>query len=129
VATDAPLLDRGLRRVSRRAGIGLARTGSMGGHGSGDVVIAFSTSPTVRIPHAAGELTLKVEFAAEGGPAGAGSAIDALFAATVEATEEAIVNALLRATTVVGRDGNVSHALPLEPLRQMLLVAGRIGEG
>jgi D-aminopeptidase len=101
----------------------------MGGHGSGDVVIAFSTSPTVRIPHAAGELTLKVEFAAEGGPAGAGSAIDALFAATVEATEEAIVNALLRATTVVGRDGNVSHALPLEPLRQMLLVAGRIGEG
>jgi D-aminopeptidase len=83
----------------------------------------------VRIPHAAGELTLKVEFVAEGGPAGAGSAIDALFAATVEATEEAIVNALLRATTVVGRDGNVSHALPLEPVRQMLLAAGRIGEG
>jgi D-aminopeptidase len=129
VATDAPLLDRGLRRVARRAGIGLARTGSMGGHGSGDVVIAFSTSPTVRIPHAAGELTLKVEFVAEGGPAGAGSAIDALFAATVEATEEAIVNALLRATTVAGRDGNVSHALPLESLRQMLLAAGRIGEG
>ena len=53
VATDAPLLDRGLRRIARRAVVGLARTGSMIGHGSGDVVIAFSTAPGVRIPQTA----------------------------------------------------------------------------
>jgi D-aminopeptidase len=121
VATDAPLLDRGLRRIARRAGIGLARTGSMGGQGSGDVVIAFSSVPSVRIPHAADGLTLPVEIVAEGG-----RVIDTLFAATVEATEEAIVNALFRATTVVGRDGNVSQALPLEPVRHLLAAAGRI---
>jgi D-aminopeptidase len=121
VATDAPLLDRGLRRIARRAGFGLARTGSMGGHGSGDVAIAFSSAPSVRVPHVAGGLILPVEIVAEGG-----RALDALFAATVEATEEAIVNALFRATTVVGRDGNISQALPLEPVRQLLTAAGRI---
>ncbi|HEY7033559.1 MAG TPA: P1 family peptidase [Thermomicrobiales bacterium] len=121
VATDAPLLDRGLRRIARRAGIGLARTGSMGGHGSGDVVIAFSAAPSVRIPHAPGGVTVPVEIVAEDGPA-----INALFAATVEATEEAIVNALFRATTVVGRDGNIAYALPLEPVRQLLVAADRI---
>lgn len=129
VATDAPLLDRGLRRLARRAGHGLARTGSVSGHGSGDVVIAFSAAPTVRIPHTATALTLPVEIVAEQGPPGAGRAIDSLFAATVEATEEAIVNALFRATTVIGRDGNISHALPLEPVQQILTAAGRIGRG
>lgn len=126
VATDAPLLDRALRRIARRAGHGLARTGSVSGHGSGDIVIAFSAAPTVRIPHAAPELTLPLKIVAEQGPPSAGRAIDALFTATVEATEEAIVNALFRATTVTGRDGNVSHALPLEPIRQILTAANRI---
>jgi len=126
VATDAPLFDHGLRRMARRAGFGLARTGSMSGHGSGDIVIAFSSAPAVRIPHAAGGLTLPLEVVAEQGPPGSARAIDALFAATIEATEEAIVNALLRATTVVGRDGNVGRALPLEPVWQILNAAGRI---
>ncbi len=99
----------------------------MSGHGSGDVVIAFSSAPTVRIPQTADRLTLSLEVVAEQGSAGTGRAIDALFTATVEATEEAIVNALLRATTVVGRDGNVSQALPLEPVQQILTAAGRIG--
>jgi D-aminopeptidase len=126
VATDAPLLDRGLRRLARRAGLGLARTGSISGHGSGDVVIAFSSASAVRIPHAAEGLTLPLEVVAEQGPPGSARAIDALFAATIEATEEAIINALLRATTVVGRDGNVSRALPLEPVWQVLNASGRI---
>lgn len=127
VATDAPLLDRGLRRLARRAPLGLARTGSISGHGSGDVVIAFSSAPAVRIPHVSERLTLPVEIVAEQGPPGGGRAIDSLFAATVEATEEAILNALFRATTVVGREGNVSRALPLEPVRRILKTAGRIG--
>lgn len=109
VATDAPLLDRGLRRIARRAGIGLARTGSIAGNGSGDYVIAFSNAPTNRIPHEPTSLTHSAEIVVEDGPA-----IDALFQATVEAIEEAILNALFRAETMVGRDGNVREALPLE---------------
>ena len=80
VATDAPLLDRGLRRLARRAGIGLARTGSIAGNGSGDYVIAFSTSERVRIPHEPDGLTQTVEIVFEDGPA-----IDGLFQAVVEA--------------------------------------------
>jgi D-aminopeptidase len=115
VATDAPLLDRGLRRLARRAGIGLARTGSIAGNGSGDYIIAFSSSESVRIPHTPSSLTLNVEIVVEDGPA-----IDALFPATVEATEEAIVNALFRATTIIGRDGNVREALPLDRVMEIL---------
>lgn len=121
VATDAPLLDRGLRRIARRAGFGLARTGSVAHHGSGDYVIAFSTARSVRIPHEPQGLTLNVEHVVENGPA-----INALFQATVEATEEAILNALFRATTVVGRDGNRAEALPLERVRAALVRAGRL---
>lgn len=122
VATDAPLLDRGLRRIARRAGIGLARTGSIAHNGSGDYVIAFSSSASVRIPHEPQGNTLTFEHVVENGPA-----IDALFQATVEATEEAILNALFRATTVVGRDGNTAEALPLERVRPLLERAGRLG--
>lgn len=121
VATDAPLLDRGLRRLARRAGIGLARTGSIAGNGSGDYVIAFSASEKVRIPHEPSGLTHQVEIVVEDGPA-----IDALFQATVEATEEAILNALFKATTMTGRDGNTREALPLEPVREILRAHGRL---
>lgn len=126
VGTDAPLLDRGLKRMARRATVGLARTGSMVGHGSGDVVIAFSVAESVRIPHVAPGPTLPVEIVAEGPVAGGARVIDALFEATAEATEEAILNALFRATTVVGRDGNTSPALPLDPVLDLLRQAGRI---
>jgi D-aminopeptidase len=126
IATDAPLLDRGLKRIAKRAGLGLARTGSMGGHGSGDVVIAFSTAPTVRIPHEAPARTLTVEIVAENGPAGSASTIDALFSATVEATEEAIVNALFAAATTVGRDGNTGEGLPIDAVRKILASRGRL---
>ncbi len=114
VATDAPLLDRQLGRIAKRAVLGMARTGSTGGHGSGDVVVAFSTAESVRSPLDPGSSTQHVEILAESGTAGSSDVIDTLFAATVEATEEAIINALCMATTVVGRDGHVRHALPLE---------------
>jgi D-aminopeptidase len=120
VATDAPLLDRGLRRLARRSAIGLARTGSIAGNGSGDYAIAFSASPLVRIPHQPGSLTHKLEVVVEDGPA-----IDALFQATVEATEEAILNALFRATTITGRDGNTSEALPVERVVEIMQRYGR----
>ncbi|RIK47176.1 MAG: aminopeptidase [Chloroflexi bacterium] len=121
VATDAPLLDRGLRRLARRAGIGLARTGSIAHHGSGDYVIAFSSAPAVRIPHEPAGNVLHFEHVAENGPA-----INELFLATVEATEEAIINALFRADTMTGRDGHVAEALPLERVQALLQSARRL---
>jgi D-aminopeptidase len=122
VATDAPLLDRGLRRLARRAGVGMARTGTIAHHQSGDYVIAFSNAATVRIPHEPAGVTLTFEHVVENGPA-----IDALFQSVVEATEEAVLNALFRATTVVGRDGNVAEALPLDRVREIMQRAGRLG--
>lgn len=119
IGTDAPMLDRALRRVARRAALGLARVGSISGNGSGDYIIAFSNS--MRIPHETDELTLGVQHIVE-----TGRLIDALFQATVESTEEAVVNALFRARTIVGRDDHVRHALPLEPTLAALRRAGVI---
>ena len=107
IATDAPLDARQLGRIARRAPLGLARTGSHGGHGSGDVAIAFSTAN--RIAHDGRELVRPVALVNEHSPA-----IDDLFAATVEATEEAVINALCAARPVEGRDGHRREALPLE---------------
>lgn len=126
VATNAPLLDRGLRRLARRTAFGLARTGSMGGHGSGDIAVAFSTNQEVRVPHYPPALTIPVTLLSEGGQGADGRPIDALFQATIEATEEAILNALFRATTVVGRDGHVRKALPIDDVCTLLADAGRI---
>jgi D-aminopeptidase len=110
VATDAPLDARQLRRLGARAVFGMARAGSSGGHGSGDFVIAFSTTR---------------RFDADGGPiaaqpAPAESALSPLFDAAIEATEEAIDNSLLRATTVRGREGHTAEAIPIERLREIL---------
>ena len=124
VATDAPLLDRALRRLARRAPLGLARTGSIAGHGSGDYVIAFSTG--LRLPHQPREPILSRTHVAEEYVAGGASLIDELFQATVEATEEAVVNALFRAMTMIGRDDHVVHALPLAETLAILGRAGRL---
>jgi D-aminopeptidase len=121
VATDAPLLDRGLRRLARRCAIGLGRTGSISGHGSGDYVIAFSSAPTVRIPHEPDEPTMQTEIVLD-----SGQTIDNLFQATVEATEEAIINALFRATSLTGRDGNQREALPVDSVLEIMRSAGRL---
>jgi D-aminopeptidase len=117
VATDAPLDARQLRRLAARAMHGMARTGSSGSHGSGDYVIAFSTMN--RYTAEAGW------FAVSKGEGPAQrlvreDGLSPLFAAVIEATEEAIYNSLLRATTVRGRDGNVAEAIPIEPLRKLL---------
>ena len=123
VATDAPLLDRGLRRLARRAGIGLARTGSLAGHGSGDYVLAFSNALSTRALHDNGGLTQQIDLLLD-----RGASIDALFQATVEATEEAIVNAICCAERMVGRDGFVAEALPIERVLPIMRAMGRLQE-
>jgi D-aminopeptidase len=111
IATDAPLDSRQLGRVARRAALGLARTGSTARHGSGDFMLAFSTGGS--IPHYPTERTFSLTRAAD-------THLNGLFAATVEATEEAILNALTMATTVVGRDSRRIEAIALARLRQLL---------
>jgi len=98
LATDAAVSARQLKRVAKRAGFGLARTGALAAHGSGDFVVAFST-------------------AQPGAPEAASSRdheLTPLFKGAIEATEEAIVNSLLKAETMVGRDGNTRYAIPVE---------------
>jgi D-aminopeptidase len=102
LATDAPLDTRQLRRLSLRAGAGLARTGSVFGHGSGDIALAFSTAYTV--PHMADRPMPAVRMLHE-------TRIDPLFEAAAEAIEQAIVHALWRAETVAGRDGNLRRSV------------------
>jgi D-aminopeptidase len=112
VATDAPLDARNLRRLAARAMLGLARTGSPSTNGSGDYVIAFSTAASVRLRH--GETSLRrVELLPN-------DAISPLFLACVEATEEAVYNSLLRATTITGRAGTRVEALPLDKTIEIL---------
>jgi D-aminopeptidase len=120
VATDAPLMDRQLKRIAKRTAFGLARTGSIAGHGSGDIAIAFSTHPSVRVPHDARGWSNGIEMLAESGPGSSSNAIDALFAATIEATEESILNSLFMAETVVGRDGNRRAALPIDQVLALI---------
>lgn len=109
VATDAPLTARDLERLAARALFGLARTGSSYSHGSGDYTIAFSTAPALRVRHG--------EAAASPRPTLPGDALSPLFQAALEATEEAVLNSLLRATTTSGRGGRTIEALPLEFVR------------
>ena len=115
IATDAPLDSRQLSRLSKRAALGLARTGSTARHGSGDFMLAFSTGNTV--PHYPKERTFTMTHLSD-------AHINPLLSATVEATEEAILNALTMARTTVGRDGHRVEAVSLAKLRA-LLSAGR----
>jgi D-aminopeptidase len=107
LATDAPLSSRQLGRLARRAMLGLARTGSIMGHGSGDYAIAFSTD----------------RAGVEG--AGAGDCLpdgelNPLFLATVEAVEESVYDSLFASETVVGRDGNRLDQIPVEQVVEIL---------
>jgi D-aminopeptidase len=116
VATDAPLSDRNLKRVAARAIMGLSRTGSSASNGSGDYVLAFSTSRTVRRTVTQGGGTASpVRQVEDLG----NDAMSALFQGVVEATEEAIYNSLFKATTVTSR-GRTIDALPLDRLREIL---------
>ncbi|MCH7833919.1 MAG: P1 family peptidase [Proteobacteria bacterium] len=111
VATDAPLNARGLDRLGMRAIMGLARTGSYASNGSGDYVIAFSTDNTVRRPRTSKHPVSSLSLVNE--------SMSPLFAATAEATEEAIYNAIFKATTVESSRGT-RYAIPIVAVREIL---------
>ena len=112
VATDAPLDHRNLRRLARRSFLGMARTGGFASNGSGDYCIAFSTHPGRRIKADDRSVTDRPEMP--------NSAMSPLFLAAVEATEEAIIDSLFRATPVEGKDGRSVDALPVDEILAML---------
>lgn len=116
VATDAPMNALQLERLSKRAALGLARTGATAHNESGDFVLAFST--TRRFNREEEEVVLNV-------PELNVDYINPLFEAVAEATEEAVLNALFMAETVVGRDGNVAHALPIDKCLDILRRHGK----
>lgn len=116
LATDAPLDSRQLTRLAKRAALGLARTGSTARHGSGDFILAFSTANV--IPHYPKEPTYSLLHLAD-------THLNPLITASIEATEEAILNALTTATTVVGRDGHRAEAIDLDRLKVLLSTASR----
>jgi D-aminopeptidase len=111
LATDAPLSARNLERLAKRAMLGLARTGSFVGNGSGDFVIAFSTRNLV--PYDPKESLRRVEELEN-------DAMDPLFLAAVESVEEAVYNSLTKATTVTGAGGRTVEAIPIETLKEQL---------
>lgn len=111
VATDAPLSALNLERVAKRAIMGLARTGSFASNGSGDYVVAFSTNPAVRKPRASDKPVVVEVLVNE--------SMSPLFAATAEATEEAIYNAIFKATTVSSSRGELT-AIPIDDLMTVL---------
>ena len=102
IATDIPLSERQLKRVARRAGVGLARTGSYYGNGSGDIAIAFTTAN--RVPHYSKTAVMDMKMISD-------NKIDGVFDATAEAVEEAIISSLYHAETTTGRAGKVKYGL------------------
>jgi D-aminopeptidase len=121
VATDAPLLPHQCERLAQRAGLGIARMGGTGAHSSGDLFLCFATGNRT-LPRTAWEtdsrLTIEVRALND-------FAISALFDATIESTEEAILNALVGAETMTGRDGITAYALPHDRLLETMARYGR----
>jgi D-aminopeptidase len=116
VVTDAPVDGHGCSRLARRVGLGLARTGSAAHHGSGEIFLAASTS--VRSDRAG---------TVHAGTRASGRALDDLFEAVVEATEEAVLNSMLQSPTTTGRDGHVSEGLDPDVVVRAMREAGRAG--
>jgi D-aminopeptidase len=122
VATDAPLLPHQCARLARRAPLGVARVGGLGSTTSGDIFLCFATGnrgmpPTEAEPDGDGAIDLHALI---------DRALDPLFEATVEATEEAIVNALVAAETMTGRDGHTANRLPHDRLMEVMRRHGRL---
>ena len=111
VATDAPVDARNLERMAKRAMMGLAKTGGIASNGSGDYVIAFSANPALRIPHDSKDRTSTVTLLIN-------DAMSSLFMATIEATEEAIINSLFTAETMEGK--HTIQALPIDEVLKMM---------
>jgi D-aminopeptidase len=118
VATDAPLLSTQLRRVAKRVALGLGRNGSFSGNGSGDIFIAFSTANSGA---AAADGVRQISMLPN-------DRINPIFIATVQATEEAVINAMIAADTMTGVDGHTVTALPHAALREALRKYGRLRE-
>ena len=118
VATDAPLDSRSLERLAKRAFMGLAKTGGIASNGSGDYVIAFSTDSSLRVPFNAADIFQQNVLSND--------AVSPLFMAAIEATEEAIVNSLLSAETMKGKNGRTVEALPKEKLKEILKKYSRL---
>jgi D-aminopeptidase len=117
VATDAPLLPHQCERLAQRAGLGLARVGSVGGQTSGELFFCFATGNVLQ-GHDSGKPVGSVHMLDD-------TFIDPLFMATIESTEEAVVNALVAAETMTGRDGHTAHALPHDLLVEAMVRFGR----
>jgi D-aminopeptidase len=118
VATDAPLIPTQLKRVARHVAMGLARDGSYAGNGSGDIFVAFSTAnPGAISPHGLHQITMLPN-----------DSIDPIFLATVQATEEAVVNALVAAETMTGINNRTVTALPHDRLRELLRKYNRLAK-
>lgn len=114
VATDAPVLDRNLERMAKRAMMGLAKTGGIASNGSGDYVIAFSTAEELRIPYTVEHGTLETaEYVRN-------DDMSSLFMAVIEATEEAIINSLFAAQSMQGRDGHRVEQLPIDQVMNLM---------
>ncbi len=113
VMTDAPLDARNLKRMAKRAMLGLARTGGIASNGSGDYVIAVSTAEAMRIPYKTGSKFRNIRVLRN-------EEMSPLFLAVIEATEEAILNSLLMATTITGKAGHTVQSLPIEEVLQIL---------
>ena len=117
VATDAPLQAHQLKRLARRVPLGLARTGTVGNNSSGDIFLAFST---------ANSETLSSKTARRTADYLSNSAIDGLFRAVVEATEEAVLDAMICNETMVGRDGNCAICLPIDAMMAVMRRSGKV---
>ena len=124
VATDLKLTSRQLWKIAKRAMLGVARTGSYGSSGSGDFVIAFSTSK--REPNPLIESIQKDTGQGRKAIETNETFLNPIFRATVEATEEAIVNALFKAETMIGRDYHIRRAIPLDRVKEIMTKYGRI---
>jgi D-aminopeptidase len=118
IATDAPLIPTQLKRIARRASLGLGRNGSYSGDGSGDIFVAFSTAnPGAASPKGIHDLKMLPN-----------DSLDPLFLATVQATEEAVVNAMVAAETMTGIDNHTVIALPHDRLREVLKKYNRLAQ-
>ena len=116
IATDAPLIPTQLKRVARRAALGLGRNGSYSGDGSGDIFVAFSTANSgMASPKGIHDVRMLPN-----------DSLDPIFLATVRATEEAVVNAMVAADTMTGIDGHTAIGLPHDKLREVLKKYNRL---
>ncbi len=117
VATDAPLMTHQLNRLAKRAALGIGRVGSTAMHGSGEIVLAFSTANMV--PRETRKMVYRMKILLD-------QRLDPLYEAVIEATEESILNALCQARDMDGVNGNVSRALPIAEVRELVLAWQRV---